>query len=43
MQTDPIVTHFTQMGINGTKPKLGGTIKSKTNKYKTERMTNLDH
>ena len=34
MPTDPIVTHFTQTGRNGTKPRLGGTIKSNTNRSK---------
>ena len=43
MQTDPIVTHFTQTGRNGTKPRLDRTIKSKTNRSKMTRMTNSDH
>ena len=34
MQSNPIVTHFAQIGINGSKPRLGGTINSKTNRSK---------
>ena len=36
MQEDPIVTHFTQTGRNDTKPRLGATIKSNTNRSKME-------
>ena len=28
MQSNPIVTHFTQIGKNGSKPRPGGTINS---------------
>ena len=43
MQTDAIVKHFTQTGRNDTKPRLGGTMNSKTNRSKMERMTYSDH
>ena len=43
MKADPIVTHFTQTGRNDTKPRLGGPIKSKTNRCKMTRMTKSDH
>ena len=43
MKTDPIVTHFIQIRRNDTKPRLGGTIKSNTNRSKTTIMTNSNH